>query len=93
MIFDEWWSKQVHRPRDSRGAAGDAWDQAAILAKERFKQTLSLHWLTNIECDHEAKTDTARCWCGYWTGTPQPSVAMAVQEWINHVMSHYEDAE
>jgi hypothetical protein len=32
MTFNEWWSGQAHRPPDSRGAAGDAWDKAASIA-------------------------------------------------------------
>ncbi len=51
------------------------------------QDALREHWLMAVDCDHEAKTDTARCYCTVWTGTAQPSVGQAVNEWIRHVIS------
>ena len=51
-----------------------------------LRSTLALHYITAIDCDHDAKTDTVRCNCSVWTGAPQPSVGAAVQEWIDHVL-------
>lgn len=53
---------------------------------EALRTVLRLHYVTAIECDHDAKTDTIRCNCSVWTGTPQPSVGAAVGEWVEHVM-------
>lgn len=51
-------------------------------------RVLREHWLTAMECNHEAKTDTVRCYCTVWTGTPQPSVAAAIEQWVEHVLNH-----
>lgn len=55
--------------------------------EEALRTVLREHWLTAIDCDHEAKTDTARCYCTRWTGAPQPNVGAAVEEWIAHVLA------
>jgi hypothetical protein len=49
-------------------------------------EALTGHYVTAIDCDHDAKTDIVRCSCSVWTGTPQPSVGAAVREWADHVM-------
>jgi hypothetical protein len=56
------------------------------------RDVLRLHWLTSIDCDHEALTDTARCFCTKWTGTAKASVGEAVTEWIEHVVTHLSNA-
>lgn len=64
--------------------------QTALAAKEqelaRMKATLQNHWVTAVECNHEDKTDTVRCSCSVWTGTPQPSIGKAIEQWVQHVM-------
>lgn len=50
-----------------------------------WRATLREHWLTGIECDHEAKTDVATCFCARWRSEPQPTVIAAVERWIEHV--------
>lgn len=52
-------------------------DLAAVLAD---------HYVTAIDCNHGKKTDTVRCSCSKWTGTPQLSVGAAVRQWILHVI-------
>ena len=54
---------------------------------ERLRAHLREHWLANIACDHEAKTDTASCSCSMWRDEPHPSVGEAVDAWIEHVFS------
>lgn len=46
---------------------------------------LAAHWLFEMRCNHELKTDVAFCACG-WAGTMQPSVGMAAKEWATHVL-------
>lgn len=45
---------------------------------------LSIHWLHAIQCNHEARTDESLCVCG-WRSKSQPTVGLAVGEWIMHV--------
>lgn len=54
---------------------------------EALRAHLRDHWLANIVCDHEAKTDTAICSCSQWADTPHPSVGAAVDAWIEHVFT------
>jgi len=67
-------------------------DDAAAQTAAAVTARLRGHWLTAVECDHEAATDTARCSCSMWTGTPQPSVGEAVDQWIAHVLSNLESS-
>lgn len=53
---------------------------------DRMAQVLRAHWLTGLECDHDAKTDVANCFCGKWRPAPEPSVGQAVERWVEHVM-------
>lgn len=53
---------------------------------ERVREVLRSHWLTEIRCDHENKTDQAFCSCSEWGGEPQNSVRLAVDDWINHIL-------
>lgn len=50
-----------------------------------LRETLAWHFLTGIECDHDAKTDVATCACALWRSEPQPSVGAAVERWAEHV--------
>jgi hypothetical protein len=45
------------------------------------------HWLVAVQCDHEAKTDTAVCSCSRWKDVPHASVGDAVKAWIDHVFA------
>lgn len=54
---------------------------------DRLRSHLREHWLANIACDHEAKTDTASCSCSMWRDEPHPSVGGAVDAWIEHVIA------
>ena len=51
-----------------------------------WRKHLKEHWLTQIECNHEEKTDRAMCWCG-WASEPRSSVGGALDEWIDHVIT------
>lgn len=50
-----------------------------------WRRALKDHWLWEVVCDHEAKTDVARCACGVWKSEPMTTVAHAVERWIEHV--------
>lgn len=49
------------------------------IARDGFKG----HRLLSIACDHELKTDTAYCECG-WVSLPYPTVGEAFDEWVWH---------
>lgn len=51
------------------------------------REALRSHWLTQIVCDHDAKTDRACCSCSEWRGPVVNSVGAAVESWIDHVLS------
>jgi hypothetical protein len=53
---------------------------------DRLRRVLSEHWLTEVECHHEAKTDTAHCYCTVWASGALSSVGAAVDAWIAHVV-------
>lgn len=59
--------------------------EAAAQMVDRFRFALRSHWLTHIECDHEAKTDRPVCSCSLWRGPVKPNVGEAVEAWIDHV--------
>ncbi len=63
--------------------AGDQWMMGLM------RSHLREHWLANIICDHEAKTDTAVCSCSMWRDELHPSVGDAVDAWIEHVFSTF----
>jgi hypothetical protein len=56
-------------------------------ARTEMRTALALHYVTAIDCDHDVATDTVRCNCSVWTGTPQANVGLAVSEWIDHVLA------
>lgn len=43
------------------------------------------HWLLEMRCNHELRTDTAVCACGIYRGQQELSVGAAVRSWANHV--------
>lgn len=55
-------------------------------ATDHVAAVLREHWLTGLECDHDAKTDVANCFCSKWRPAPEPSVGKAVERWIEHVI-------
>lgn len=54
---------------------------------ERWIKVLREHWLAGIDCNHEQRTDTARCSCSLIAFPPQTSVGLAVETWIQHIQS------
>jgi hypothetical protein len=48
---------------------------------------LAEHYLWQMICDHDAKTDVAVCSCGLWRSQPLPSVGEAAQAWAAHTLS------
>lgn len=99
----EWWAKVDTGCDDPGDVASKGMDDVPVLFAhiETLQQRLALseaagasmvdvlrkHWITAIECDHKAKTDTVRCSCSIWTGTPQASVGFAVEQWVQHIQA------
>lgn len=57
-------------------------------AKDRdakWRAALTEHWLYQIICNHEAKTDRSCCGCGQFQSTSQPNVGEAAARWVEHV--------
>jgi hypothetical protein len=54
-------------------------------SNDLWRKGLSVHWLSNLECDHVRKLDTASCACGWSDQTPRLTVGTAVKAWISHV--------
>lgn len=52
-----------------------------------LRTVLQDHWLVDIICDHEAKTDQAVCNCAVEALPVCPSVGLAVAAWIEHVLT------
>jgi hypothetical protein len=55
-----------------------------------LRAILREHWITNIVCDHDTKTDRACCSCSAWRGNTKPSIGAAVDDWIDHVLAEFE---
>lgn len=53
---------------------------------ERMVVALQDHWLWELKCNHEEKTDVAKCSCGKWKSEAKRSVGEAIAEWINHAL-------
>lgn len=64
------------------------WNRRAGLRREMVAAALREHWLTGVQCNHDDKTDVATCFCARWRSADSPNVAVAVSEWINHVMEY-----
>lgn len=50
-------------------------------------QALGDHWLWQMVCDHEAKTDVAICSCGLWRSGAMASVGDAATAWAEHALA------
>jgi hypothetical protein len=61
--------------------------QPATPPPDALREALRLHYVTKIDCDPVVKTDTVRCNCSVWTGTPQPSIGQAVAEYADHFVA------
>lgn len=51
------------------------------------EKLLAQHWLFEMRCNHEEKTDTAFCACGQWNSGPQENVGQAALRWAEHALS------
>lgn len=71
---------------DRERAVMDALERAEGKRDADVAAVLREHWLTSVECDHEAGTDVATCFCAVWRSEPQPTVRHAVERWIEHVV-------
>jgi hypothetical protein len=71
--------------RASLSPEREAGGVVAVGLRGVFSDVLKKHWLTGIECNHEAKTDVATCYCSTWKSEPCQSVGAAVDAWIAHV--------
>lgn len=57
------------------------------MSKEaKLPEVLEEHWIYQLNCDHDAKTDDITCACG-WTGKGYLSVGEAVSRWAAHVIN------
>ena len=54
-----------------------------------LKKTMMDHWLFAVNCNHEAKTDTAQCSCSRWRGEEMPSIGKAVENYFEHFWEAY----
>jgi len=59
---------------------------------EDLEKKLAGHWIYGLHCDHETKTDTIFCACG-WTSNPQPSVGHVAASWAQHALREIKLAE
>lgn len=50
---------------------------------------LADHWLHEMRCDHDAKTDVACCSCG-WVSEAKASIGEAAKAWASHALSTLE---
>jgi hypothetical protein len=96
--FDAWW--EINQGKFGGGvrlkwAAWAAWQGArhqvnregALYSLADIRAVLAVHWLTEIQCGHDTKSDRSFCWCGSFICEPQPSVGEAVTRWVEHVMA------
>ena len=51
------------------------------------------HYLVEIRCDHDAKTDQAICACARWTAPIKASVGEAIAAWADHVLESVPPAQ
>lgn len=75
-----------------RARADEQTLNALAMRIQELPSVLSYHWLSGMECDHEARTDVATCACGRWRSAAQPSVGAAVQRWVEHVLAELSSA-
>lgn len=55
--------------------------------RKRISERLSDHYLVEVRCDHDRKTDVAICSCALWASERHNSVGEAVEAWIAHACS------
>jgi hypothetical protein len=67
-----------------------AWERHKAAAPSAFQEVLRDHWVHEVVCDHEAKTDRVVCSCSRWRGDPMPNVGAAIDAWAAHVVSELE---
>lgn len=70
--------------------------QVCKFTEEQLSQVaavLTVHWLTEVQCNHEAKTDRSFCWCGSFQSEPQDSVGGAVRRWVEHIVEQIRQHE
>ena len=89
-------SKSGPLAQQGAGSTGGAPTLDKYLAsKTHLAEVLRNHWVTAMECTHDDSpsggTDIVRCSCSQWTGTVQPTVGAAVEEWVQHVLSFMEE--
>ena len=60
---------------------------ASLSNHDEAVEALSGHWLYEMRCDHETKTDQAFCSCGLWSSAPQPSIGEAAKRWAEHALA------
>ena len=82
---------EAHRSADQRFRQYPVTEQEKLahdraMLKARITEVLREHWLTGVQCNHEASTDMATCFCSHWRSSAQPSVGAAVERWIEHVL-------
>lgn len=68
--------------------AEEAQKAAKVLAtaEPSLVEKISQHWLMEMRCNHEAKTDTAFCACG-WRSQESQSVGKAAERWAKHLLA------
>jgi hypothetical protein len=59
-------------------------ERAISVPLAKVRTTMQAHWLTGIQCNHEAKTDRPSCFCTVWNGGDHPSIAKALDHWTDH---------
>lgn len=70
-------------PHDEEPIDREEWKR--FQCDSKLAEEIAKHWLIEMRCDHDAKTDTAFCACG-WRGIPMRSVGQAAEEWARHVV-------
>ena len=57
-----------------------------------LRKVLTDHWLAEIHCDHENKTDQARCSCSRVNLPVKNSIGEAASTWVEHVIDCFQKA-
>ena len=57
----------------------------AALERLVLSDVLAKHWIVELRCNHDLKTDQVFCSCGSWRGPELLSVGSAVRAWADHV--------
>lgn len=64
---------------------------AGLVSREAVRRRLAGHYLASIECDHERHADRPACACSLIDLGWHPTVGAAVNAWVDHVMSGFEE--